>query len=377
MNPHHRIVSGLLVAASAACTVMLVSPAAQATTGFIDVSGGVTLNEDHFGWIRVNSNGLLDCQGHSIIATTTLPAACGGSTCAIQIAPFANQAEVRNCNIRPADATTRFFHGIWTEWADRLTLFRNTIDGTAGAGLVILGGSSSTIKIGIRLNYISNSGAEGMVLRNLTSYRIYGNQVFLNARDGADLGSCSFNLIDQNSFAINQINGIELDLGTSNQFLSNYAASNGQHGITLDDANINTLRSNLVESNGGDGIRIQDLGADNDSVNAGNVIDNNVTRFNGLNGISAEDAERFSSTLPRITNNTVNNNGCDGIKVNNFDDGQIAANNSFSNAQYGFHSSGNSSNNLMTPANTWATSNTLGATCGNGASCALLPACPF
>jgi len=126
MTSHQRIVSGLLVAASAACTVMLVSPAAHATTGFIDVSGLVTLNEDHFGWIRVNSNGLLNCQGHSIIATTTLPAACDGSTCAIQISSFANQAEVQNCNIRPADANTRFFHGIWTQWADRLTLFKNT-----------------------------------------------------------------------------------------------------------------------------------------------------------------------------------------------------------------------------------------------------------
>jgi parallel beta-helix repeat protein len=377
MNPHRRIVSGLLVAASAACTVMLVSPAAQATTGFIDVHGLVTLNEDHYGWIRVNSYGLLNCQGHSIIATTTLPAACDGSTCAIEIDLGAYKAEVQNCNIRPADASTKFFHGIWAQWADRLTLFKNTIDGTAGAGLMILGGTSYTDKTGIRENYISNSGAEGMVLRNLTSYRIYGNQVFLNTRDGADLGNCGYNVIDQNSFFSNQINGIELDLGEGNQFISNYAASNGQHGITLDDANVNTVRSNLVESNGGDGIRVQDLDMNDDGVNAGNIIDNNVTRFNGQNGIFAEDAERYSGSLPTITNNTANNNGCNGVKIDNFDDGQIAGNNSFSNAQYGFHFWSNSTNNLMTPANTWATSNSLGATCGNGPSCAFLPACPF
>lgn len=111
-------------------------------------------------------------------------------------------------------------------------------------------------------------------------------------------------------------------------------------------------------------------------MNSGNEIDNNTSFENSVAGIYVQRAESLGSTQSRITNNSTYGNSCDGIQIDNFDDGVIASNNSHDNLQYGYLYSTNSSGNTMTPANTWG-SNGVAASCGSGSGCSFISGCSW
>ncbi|MFC0406629.1 right-handed parallel beta-helix repeat-containing protein [Roseomonas elaeocarpi] len=144
--------------------------------------------------------------------------------------------------------------------ASGVTLSGLTFSHGGDGGAVALNNTSGVSVLG---NHFTDNG-RGLEMVNADASVISGNQIENSARDGIEVKDGS----DHNLFDSNVINGV-----------SSTGTTGG--GMFMHGVNYNTISHNLVENIGGLGIGIENW--DNQTINVGNVITDNVVRNTNTN----------------------------------------------------------------------------------------------
>ena len=166
--------------------------------------------------------------------------------------------------------------------ATRVTLRGLEFTGATGQALILDHANSNRI-VG---NMFTNNG-EGMLLRNNATHNVVsGNEVDTSSTSAIEAQGGS----NYNSFDSNLINGTGA-IGTQGG------------GFDLHGANYNTISHNLVENTAGMGIGVENW--DNNTINVGNVITNNIVQNTNTSSASPDSGAIYELGRSQVNTQSV------------------------------------------------------------------------
>lgn len=276
MNSIRRVGFRALQTLPLALAALLAASAASATSGIMNISGSVTLTENHTGTIVLNGpNARLNCNGKSIIDSTQ-PAFCGeagNESCGIYISGV-DYPYVINCTVRNFDI------GLYAAEAYLPTVRNSTFrSNVQGMKIVDSTGSSGTF---LQNNLFQDNSEEGLAIRRTTSLRVLSNKFWYNDLDGTDVNNSSRLVFNLNDHSGNSYNGLEVDTSTLITVTNGKFVLNGNTGLTgefrsglsFDNVDQATVTGNTLNKNERNGIRVTDgssNGTYTNNTGSGNV----------------------------------------------------------------------------------------------------------
>ncbi|HTY45042.1 MAG TPA: right-handed parallel beta-helix repeat-containing protein [Patescibacteria group bacterium] len=218
-----------------------------------------------------------------------------------------------------------------------LNILNNTISDNSGTGIDLDNYESSAMSdvniigntIGANGEEYGGNGGDGIAIYNedvstLDNFAIANNDIVGNSGDGIYIDNYSFSTSTRVTIAGNTISD---NIGTGIKIYNDDYSAADQYGIL----------SNEITGNSGDGIRVENY---NDStvsrlvINDNAVSDNSGTGVYFANGTFSTLGDDFPGDYVTILNNSIINNGNDGIAFDNYG-GDVAGVNIMYNGLYG------------------------------------------
>jgi parallel beta-helix repeat protein len=248
----------ILLAATATLVLVLV-PAAGATSGTMAITSDTTLTEDHEGNIVVDADGVtLDCAGHTVTST--------GAEQAIHVDAHSD-VTIRNCLV-----TNPYGNGIAvTGYAERTLVVANTAYDSANAGIA----ADQAVDTRIIRNTASDNAGNGIQVIDATGVLLNGNSVSGNEDWGIATAEASDGVFRGNTANDNGMDGFGLGNSTGITLRSNDARGNGRYGFSLWRSQDCVVSGNTARRNS-DGFGL--------SRSSQNVLTQNTSVENGMNG---------------------------------------------------------------------------------------------
>jgi hypothetical protein len=212
--------------------LLLLAPAAGATSGTMTVSSNKTLTEHHNGTINITANNVtLNCAGFQVRQHSSVGNTCNTSNtgkCGIRVVSRSN-VTIRGCKVNGYNANTSSM-GIEIRNSSNISVI-STHAYSNYEGMRVT--DSTNVSFDTVAAY-SNS-TEGFDINTSTGISAVGLNATINAGDGVDEEGGSGSRYDASSFSDNGGNGFENDGGTDLWILRSHASFNNGHGISFDD----------------------------------------------------------------------------------------------------------------------------------------------
>ncbi|MBE9227385.1 right-handed parallel beta-helix repeat-containing protein [Phormidium sp. LEGE 05292] len=157
------------------------------------------------------------------------------------------------------------------------------------------------------------------------NFKHYG----LDPHENSDAGQSTIRLTVKDNLADhNDVDGITIDDCQNSTITNNISDSNGRHGINIvTGSHFNTISNNVVTNNGYRGIVVQS-GSDKTTTSDDNTLVSNTVKFNKVDGIYVELANRT-----KIQDNISQENGQAGIHLKGASNSTISENELLNNSQ--------------------------------------------
>jgi len=198
------------------------------------------------------------------------------------------------------------------------------------------------------IDNIIKGGTHGIYLDRCHQNTIAYNTITSN-ENGTFLVSSENNLMEYNIIHANSNNGVFLNRTCEENIICNNTLyDNGNNGIYLnDECQDNSIKDNDIATNGNSGIRVEDdcssieikdnSVSSNDNygimiVGSSNTVQGNIVTTNDKHGIFL-----LADDNSVITENTVEGNTLDGIRLQNTTNADISGNYLLTNLRYGIH----------------------------------------